>query len=154
MALMDTIQREILEERLEQEMEALSQEMYGKRIAEISDKDLYYVILNLTKGMMSATIPTDGKKKVYYISAEFLIGKLLSNNLINLGVYDKVESILKANTDGGTSTDGSGTGAGTFFRKRRSGKACGMLPGFYRHSGASRRGNRPELSFRPFQTGL
>ena len=97
MALMDTIQREILEERLEQEMEALSQEMYGKRIAEISDKDLYYVILNLTKGMMSATIPTDGKKKVYYISAEFLIGKLLSNNLINLGVYDKVESILKAN---------------------------------------------------------
>ena len=90
MALMDTIQREILEERLEQEMEALSQEMYGKRIAEISDKDLYYVILNLTKGMMSATIPTDGKKKVYYISAEFLIGKLLSNNLINLGVYDKV----------------------------------------------------------------
>ena len=77
-------------------MEALSQEMYGKRIAEISDKDLYYVILNLTKGMMSATIPTDGKKKVYYISAEFLIGKLLSNNLINLGVYDKVESILKA----------------------------------------------------------
>ena len=95
MALMDTIQREILEERLEQEMEALSQEMYGKRIAEISDKDLYYVILNLTKGMMSATIPTDGKKKVYYISAEFLIGKLLSNNLINLGVYDKVESILK-----------------------------------------------------------
>ena len=96
MALMDTIQREILEERLEQEMEALSQEMYGKRIAEISDKDLYYVILNLTKGMMSATIPTDGKRKVYYISAEFLIGKLLSNNLINLGVYDKVESILKA----------------------------------------------------------
>lgn len=96
MALMDTIQREILEERLEQEMEALSQEMYGKRIAEISDKDLYYVILNLTKGMMSATLPTDGKKKVYYISAEFLIGKLLSNNLINLGVYDKVESILKA----------------------------------------------------------
>ena len=88
MALMDTIQREILEERLEQEMEDLSQE--------ISDKDLYYVILNLTKGMMSATIPTDGKKKVYYISAEFLIGKLLSNNLINLGVYDKVESILKA----------------------------------------------------------
>ena len=86
----------MLEERLEQEMEALSQEMYGKRIAEISDKDLYYVILNLTKGMMSATIPTDGKKKVYYISAEFLIGKLLSNNLINLGVYDKVESILKA----------------------------------------------------------
>ena len=66
MALMDTIQREILEERLEQEMEALSQEMYGKRIAEISDKDLYYVILNLTKGMMSATIQTERKRYIIF----------------------------------------------------------------------------------------
>lgn len=94
-ALMETIQREILEERLEQEMSALAKEMYGKMIEETTDKELYYVLLNLTKGMMHATIPTDGKKKVYYISAEFLIGKLLSNNLINLGVYEKVENILK-----------------------------------------------------------
>ena len=94
-ALMETIQREILEERLEQEMSALAKEMYGKTIEETTDKELYYVLLNLTKGMMHATIPTDGKKKVYYISAEFLIGKLLSNNLINLGVYEKVENILK-----------------------------------------------------------
>ena len=95
MALMETIQREILEERLEQEMSALAKEMYGKTIEETTDKELYYVLLNLTKGMMHATIPTDGKKKVYYISAEFLSGKLLSNNLINLGVYEKVENILK-----------------------------------------------------------
>lgn len=94
-ALMETIQREILEERLEQEMSDLAKEMYGKTIEETTDKELYYVLLNLTKGMMHATIPTDGKKKVYYISAEFLIGKLLSNNLINLGVYEKVENILK-----------------------------------------------------------
>ncbi|MDY2651325.1 MULTISPECIES: glycogen/starch/alpha-glucan phosphorylase [Eisenbergiella] len=92
---METIQREILEERLEQEMSDLAKEMYGKTIEETTDKELYYVLLNLTKGMMHATIPTDGKKKVYYISAEFLIGKLLSNNLINLGVYEKVENILK-----------------------------------------------------------
>ena len=76
-------------------MSALAKEMYGKTIEETTDKELYYVLLNLTKGMMHATIPTDGKKKVYYISAEFLIGKLLSNNLINLGVYEKVENILK-----------------------------------------------------------
>ena len=76
-------------------MSDLAKEMYGKTIEETTDKELYYVLLNLTKGMMHATIPTDGKKKVYYISAEFLIGKLLSNNLINLGVYEKVENILK-----------------------------------------------------------
>src|SRR5699024_6926895 len=37
------------------------------------------------------------KRKLYYISAEFLIGKLLSNNLINLGIYDEIDKVLKAN---------------------------------------------------------
>ncbi len=96
MAVMDTLQREILEERLEQEMIGLAQKQFGKTIEECSDKEMYYIILDLMKGMMGATIPISGKKKVYYISAEFLIGKLLSNNMINLGIYDKVDSILKA----------------------------------------------------------
>ena len=96
MTVMDTLQREILEVKMEQEMISLAEKAFGKSLEECTDAQLYHVILNLVKGMMEATIPIDGKKKVYYISAEFLIGKLLSNNLINLGIYDKVDSILKA----------------------------------------------------------
>ena len=84
MAVMDTLQREILEERLEQEMIGLAQKQFGKTIEECSDKEMYYIILDLMKGMMGATIPISGKKKVYYISAEFLIGKLLSLSLIHI----------------------------------------------------------------------
>ena len=96
MTVMDTLQREILEVKMEQEMISLAEKTFGRSLEECTDRELYHVILNLVKGMMEATIPIDGKKKVYYISAEFLIGKLLSNNLINLGIYDKVDSILKA----------------------------------------------------------
>ena len=96
MTVMDTLQREILEVKMEQEMVSLAEKAFGKSLEDCTDAELYHVILNLVKGMMEATIPIDGKKKVYYISAEFLIGKLLSNNLINLGIYDKVDSILKA----------------------------------------------------------
>lgn len=92
----ETIRREIIEERMEPEMEVLSRKLFGKTLQEASDKEVYIVLLYLVKGMMDATIPNEGKKKVYYISAEFLIGKLLSNNLINLGIYDKVEKILSA----------------------------------------------------------
>ncbi|MBQ5674588.1 MAG: glycogen/starch/alpha-glucan phosphorylase, partial [Lachnospiraceae bacterium] len=82
---------------LEQQLQDLTQEMYKKSIADCTDEQLYVAILQLTKGLMDATAPISGDKKIYYISAEFLIGKLLSNNLINLGVYEKLEDILKAN---------------------------------------------------------
>ncbi len=95
MRLEETIQREILEQRLEEEMENLAQKLFGKTMEEASDEEIYVVLLYLVKGLMDVTVPNAGKKKVYYISAEFLIGKLLSNNLINLGIYDKVEVILK-----------------------------------------------------------
>ena len=82
---------------LEQQLQDLTQEMYKKSIADCTDEQLYVAILQLTKGLMDATAPISGDKKIYYISAEFLIGKLLSNNLINLGVYEKLDDILKAN---------------------------------------------------------
>lgn len=47
--------------------------------------------------MAGERVTSDGKRKLYYISAEFLIGKLLSNNLINLGIYDEVKEVLAAN---------------------------------------------------------
>ena len=77
-------------------LEAVAQKMYGKAIAQLDDKQLYFAILQMTKEMMQGKGQIKGSKKVYYISAEFLIGKLLSNNLINLGIYDELEDVLKA----------------------------------------------------------
>ena len=70
---------------------------YGKSISECTNEELYYALLTLTKKMASGKQHGNSKKKLYYISAEFLIGKLLSNNLINLGVYDEVRELLAAN---------------------------------------------------------
>ena len=89
-----TLEREILELKLEDQFESLVDSMYHKEISQLTDRELYYAVLRLTKAMMHATEPNEGPKKVYYISAEFLIGKLLSNNLINLGVYDKLSAFL------------------------------------------------------------
>ena len=82
---------------LEQQLQELTQKDYGKDIKACTDSELYYSILNLSKKLMGEKPVISGSKKVYYISAEFLIGKLLSNNLINLGVYDELEEVLKAN---------------------------------------------------------
>ena len=69
---------------------------YGKKIAECTNAELYVALLEATKELADGKVSNDGKKKVYYISAEFLIGKLLSNNLINLGIYDEVKAELEA----------------------------------------------------------
>lgn len=82
---------------LEQQLQAITQKNYGKDVKGCDDKELYYSILNLSKELMGEKPVISGNKKVYYISAEFLIGKLLSNNLINLGVYDELDELLKAN---------------------------------------------------------
>lgn len=76
-------------------LEAMAQKMYGKAVKDLNDKDLYFAILNMTKEMMEGKGIIKGTKKVYYISAEFLIGKLLSNNLINLGIYEELADVLK-----------------------------------------------------------
>lgn len=70
---------------------------YNKGIADCSNEELYFALLEMTKAMAEKKENHNGKKKLYYISAEFLIGKLLSNNLINLGVYDDVRDVLAAN---------------------------------------------------------
>ena len=67
---------------------------HQKTIAECSNEELYIALLNYTKQASTQKKLNTGKKKVYYISAEFLIGKLLSNNLINLGLYDDVKKEL------------------------------------------------------------
>ena len=68
-----------------------------KPIQESSNEELYLALLHLVKERAEAKVTNDGKKKLYYISAEFLIGKLLSNNLINLDIYDDVKKALAEN---------------------------------------------------------
>ena len=70
---------------------------YHKGIGDCSNEELYYALLEMTKNMAAAKESNEGKRKLYYISAEFLIGKLLSNNLINLGVYEEVKKTLADN---------------------------------------------------------
>lgn len=68
-----------------------------KAIADCTDKELYTALLAISQQAAAKKEENAGKKKLYYISAEFLIGKLLSNNLINLGLYDDVKTILEEN---------------------------------------------------------
>lgn len=68
-----------------------------KSIADCTDKELYTALLTISQQAAAKKEENAGKKKLYYISAEFLIGKLLSNNLINLGLYDDVKAILEEN---------------------------------------------------------
>ena len=89
------LKKHVLVLNMEQQMEEVAKEMFGKSLEELSNQEAYYVLLTYTKRLMTVSNHNDGEKKIYYISAEFLIGKLLSNNLINLGVYDRVDEIMK-----------------------------------------------------------
>ena len=68
-----------------------------KGISVSTNEEVYFALLDLVKEKAADKVSNDGKKKLYYISAEFLIGKLLSNNLINLGIYDEVKETLARN---------------------------------------------------------
>ena len=62
-----------------------------------TNEEIYFALLEVVQEMARTREKNVGKKKLYYISAEFLIGKLLSNNLINLGIYDEVKELLEEN---------------------------------------------------------
>ena len=96
MAAQTNLKRDILVLNMEHQLEELSSEMFGKKLADLSDQEVYYVILAFAKRVMAVSDSNEGEKKIYYISAEFLIGKLLANNLINLGIYEKLEKILES----------------------------------------------------------
>ncbi len=89
------MQRDILIMNMEQVLKNRIEENFHRGIEDCTDSELYVGVLEMTKEMEAVTNPIEAEKKVYYISAEFLIGKLLSNNLINLGIYDKLDGILR-----------------------------------------------------------
>ncbi len=91
------MQRDVLVLNLEEQLEELAQDKFGKTLKGCTDQETYYVLLDMTTRLMDVAEVYNGEKKVYYISMEFLIGKLLSNNLINLRVYDRVKAILEKN---------------------------------------------------------
>ena len=97
MSNVTNMKQDVLVLNLEQEMEDTAKRLCGKTVAQCSDRELYFVLLSLTKKLLAVTERNNGEKMVYYISAEFLIGKLLSNNLINLRIYDRVREILDKN---------------------------------------------------------
>ena len=69
----------------------------GKTVSQASNEEIYNGLLTIVQDMAAEKERTDSKKKLYYISAEFLIGKLLSNNMINLGIYQEVKEMLEKN---------------------------------------------------------
>ena len=79
---------------VKQRMQELAQKKYGREPAQCGDGELYHVLLQLTQELSQARPAPQGERKLYYFSAEFLIGKLLSNNLLALGIYDEVKDIL------------------------------------------------------------
>ena len=73
------------------------QQKLGKEIAQASNEEIYGALLSMVQEMAGEKERTDSKKKLYYISAEFLIGKLLSNNMITLGIFNEVKDVLAQN---------------------------------------------------------
>ena len=80
---------------MEQELNKVLGERFGKTLEEACMEEIYHALLTIVKGRMKDLKKNTGSRKLYYISAEFLIGKLLSNNLINLGLFDETAEVLK-----------------------------------------------------------
>ena len=127
----------------------LAEQSFGTSLEQLDDRRIYKLLVKLVQER-SATCPlNNGKKKLYYISAEFLIGKLLINNMIDLGIYDKVKDQL--------------TAAGHDLNKIEefevepslgNGGPGRVLPGFHRHAGLDRRWRGPQLSLRSVPSAL
>lgn len=80
---------------MEARLTEILQEKFQTGLEQATNEQVYYALLTLTKERIKEGPKNEGKRKLYYISAEFLIGKLLSNNLINLGIYDETAEVLK-----------------------------------------------------------
>ncbi len=82
---------------IENKLEKIVQEKFQKNIRQASNEEVYVALIEVVKNEIKNFPKNTGTKKLYYISAEFLIGKLLSNNLINLGLFEEITKILEKN---------------------------------------------------------
>lgn len=82
---------------IKKSFENIIKQRYDKSIAQCDERELYYALLQLVKEETKKKDAIKTNRKIYYVSAEFLIGKMLSNNLINLGIYDDIKNILIEN---------------------------------------------------------
>jgi starch phosphorylase len=87
----------MMEDFFMMKIQELLETKLGKTVKEASNAEVYYALLHVVQNMAKDKEVPVKKKKIYYISAEFLIGKLLSNNMINLGIYDDVKKMLAEN---------------------------------------------------------
>jgi len=94
---MTTFEKLIYEKMNREKLNTGLCERLGKSIADSSNEEIYFALLDIVKELGEDRVSNEGQKKLYYISAEFLIGKLMSNNLINLGIRDDVRMLLAEN---------------------------------------------------------
>mgnify|MGYP001626000810 CR=1 FL=1 len=110
--------------RMRDELEQKVGLRFSKGLLAASDQETYLALLELVQDRLQAASRITGDRKLYYISAEFLVGKLLSNNLINLGIYDEVKAAL--------------TEAGKDLEKIEEQETERLLFGLHRHPGTAR----------------
>ena len=128
-----------------QTMTETLQKLIGKPLVESTDQEIYLALLDLVRSKSAAQVRPVNGRKLYYISAEFLIGKLLSNNLINLGLYDDVRDALLPQARAFDIEEASGTEPW----QRRFGPFGCLLPGFSGNAEPAGRRHRPALPLWP-----
>ena len=122
---------------MEKRLQEVLEKRFHKTLDACTKEELFHALMDITKEATGNLKRNEGSKKLYYISAEFLIGKLLSNNLINLGLYEETEKVLKSH----------GYELCEIEELEMEPSLGGMFFGFDRNTWSSGRRYRTELSF-------